>query len=354
MKRILVAPLDWGLGHATRCIPIVRELLSRNCEVILAGSGSSLALLKAEFPGLDYVVLPAYDPVYPRMGSMVSKMIRQIPKFIKTIHQEHQETEKLIRQKKIDVVIADNRYGCWSSAIPSVFITHQSNILMPKRFGWLQGLVRKLNISHMRKFTRCWIPDDPTGWLSGELISFGKIDAALNIDYIGALSRFAPSSPHVQKKYDIVAICSGPEPQRTLLENLILPELKRSGYKYFLVRGLPSAENQAHHNIADFLTANVLQTLIESADMVIARSGYSTIMDLQSLKKKAIFIPTPGQTEQEYLAAKLMQQRIAFSMDQKQFNLETALKESSQYTGFLSSPKDNGVLLKQAMDNILW
>ena len=139
-RRILVAPLDWGLGHATRCIPIINALLKRNAEVIIAGSGSSAGLLKAEFPNLKHYSLPGYNPRYATNGNMVWAMAKQLPQFIKTIRQEYTAINELVQKEKIDVLISDNRYGCYSAQAKSIFISHQLNILMPVRFKWMNRL----------------------------------------------------------------------------------------------------------------------------------------------------------------------------------------------------------------------
>jgi uncharacterized protein (TIGR00661 family) len=334
MKRVLIAPLDWGLGHATRCIPIVRMLLKSKCEVLLAGSGNSLAVLRREFPELKFFFLPAYDPQYSVTGSMVSKMISQLPHFARVIAKEHRTLEKIVVENKLDIVIADNRFGCWSSNATSVFITHQSNILMPRRFGWLSWFVRKINLMFVKKFDVCWVPDDPNDSLAGDLVYFGRLPANPPAEFIGHLSRFTQSAEVQQVIYDIVVILSGPEPQRTLLEKIVSAQLIKSSYKYFIVRGLPELSAAAPSHTAHFLDSVSLQHLLHSSHMVIARSGYSTVMDMASLGKKAIFIPTPGQTEQVYLAKRLREKKIAFSMDQNNFDLELAMQRSSEYMGF--------------------
>jgi uncharacterized protein (TIGR00661 family) len=346
--KVLIAPLDWGLGHATRCIPIIRMLIENSCTTFIAGNGNSLEVLKREFPGNKFFLLPAYDPKYPSRGSMVWKMLGQMPHFIRTVKNEHHALEKIVRENQIDIVIADNRYGCWSSKATSVFITHQSNILMPKRFGWLAGVVKKVNTTLMKKFDVCWIPDDPQGSLAGELITFGKIPKNISTEFVGHLSRFIPSG-EVTIIYDVVVVLSGPEPQRTLLENIIVPQLKKSTYKYFVVRGLPESESQSRDShTADFLTSSSLQRIIESSRIIIARSGYSTVMDMASLGKKVIFIPTPGQTEQLYLAKKLKEAKIALSMEQMNFDFELAMQESKHYTGFPQRNLSN-LLLEPAL-----
>ena len=352
MRRILIAPLDWGLGHATRCIPIIRELQSQGCEVLLAGSGDSLELLRREFTHLRTFMLPGYRPRYAHGGSMVWTMALQLPHFSRVISAEHGAIARIIEKEKIELIISDNRYGCWSRKIPSVFITHQSNVLMPARFGWLGPVVRTLNERLISRFQTCWIPDFPPDQsLSGDLIAFGNTDLMLKKEYIGWLSRFELSN-RTARKYDAIAVFSGPEPQRTLLEIIVMEQLKKSKLAYRVVRGLPALNAEpSDKRIVNFLASGILQEELEAADLVIARSGFSTVMDLHALGKKAVFIPTPGQTEQEYLAARLMQKGVAFSMRQAKFNLSTAIEESKKFTGFTPPPKNT--LLREAVARLL-
>ena len=352
MKKVLITPLDWGLGHATRCIPIIRELQSRGCLVSIGGSGDSLTLLRKEFSSLTFFELPGYNPVYPSTGSMVWKMASQLPKFRKVIREEHECVERIIEENKIDLIISDNRYGCWSEKIPSVFITHQTNILMPKRFGWLAGIVRYLNNRMINRFTYCCIPDCPDGQrLAGELTSFGDHRVRTKVLYIGSLSRFKPTIQY-EKKFDVLCIFSGPEPQRSMLEKIVSDQLPSSGLKYFIVRGIFSSSSFEDKHVVNFLATEKLQEAIEQSEVIIARSGFSTVMDLAALGKKAIFIPTPDQTEQQYLAATLMKKKVAFSMPQNKFNLATAWQESKSYSGF-ASPHDEKDLLEKMLDEIL-
>lgn len=356
MKRVLVTPLDWGLGHATRCIPVIRLLLKYTCAVYIAGSGDSLLLLQKEFPQLATFILPAYKPVYPAGGSMVFKMARQLPRFSRVIQEEHRLTEEIVIRERIDIVISDNRYGCWSSVAKSIFITHQSNILMPKRFGWLSPFVRRANHRMMRKFLQCWIPDRPGNEsIAGDLISFGSFDHTIAHRYIGPLSRFIPSGKRTIE-YDLLCILSGPEPQRTILENIVVQQVNKTNIKTLIVRGLPGniahVELGTHAEVVPFMNSEALQEAIESSSIILARSGFSTVMDLTRLGGHVIFIPTPGQTEQEYLAQRLLQKGIAYSAPQNTFDLVKALHETQQLTGFTPLPEDNH-LLEQAVTSIL-
>ncbi len=351
-KRVLVAPLDWGLGHATRCIPVIRGLLGRNCEVVIASSGDALSLLRTEFPQLKAFELPGYKPVYPSRGSMVWKMALQLPKFIKTIAAEHFETEKIVQELGIDIVISDNRYGCFSKKVKSVFVTHQLHILMPERYRWLERRINRFNTAQIKQYEECWVPVANTSdSFIPELLA---ADPAIKLQPIGYLSRF--EKKQVAKKYDILVICSGPEPQRTIFEAGIIAQLDSMSGNCLLVRGKPENDGpsvQVPENILviDFMHADELNMAIEASDLIIARSGYSTVMDLARLNKRAIFIPTPGQTEQEYIARQLMQREIAYYMTQQHFDLQIALKESLKFNGFTNFEHDN-LLLKNAIASI--
>jgi uncharacterized protein (TIGR00661 family) len=353
MKKILIAPLDWGFGHATRCIPIIHELLKRRCTVLVAGSGDSLLLLKREFPHLTFYNLPAYAPVYSRKQSMILKLIIQIPKFVATIRKEHLEIERLVEQHGIDFIISDNRYGCWCAKTPSIFITHQLHILMPRRLKWIEPLVGRLNKWLIRKFSHCWIPDymDEKFNLSGKL---SMNDEAMlgQVTYIGPLSRFRRAD-NLQNTYDLVCVFSGPEPQRSIFEETVCRQLRGSCLRYLVIRGVLSKSGSTQENEIAFLDTKDLQGIISQSLMVIARSGYSTIMDLAALGKKGVLVPTPGQTEQEYLADRWKRLGVFYSASQHNFNLQEALEKSKSYTGLKIDSSHSNELLSQAVDALL-
>jgi uncharacterized protein (TIGR00661 family) len=353
MANVLITPLDWGLGHATRCIPIINELLKRQCTVLIAGNGDSLALLKNEFPDLLFLQLPGYRPVYSSKKILIWKLVLQVPKFIRAIRQEHRQVGAIIRQHNVDIIISDNRYGCWSKETVSILITHQLNIIVPRGFGWLNGMVRAYNYKLIKRFSWCWVPDyaDPEKSLSGILSQHNKKSLA-NVRHIGPLSRLTKAG-HCEAKYDVVCVFSGPEPQRSIFENIVIPQLKTSGLRYFVVRGIFNGENFLSSNEAVSLDSKSLQSIISESSIVIARSGYSTIMDLAALGKKAIMVPTPGQTEQEYLARRWSQKGILYATTQESFSLQKSLNESSSYPGFSAAIDDATKLLGQALDELI-
>lgn len=331
-KRILICPLDWGLGHATRCIPIIRLLLEKNAEVIIATDKQPLALLKKEFPSLKFIVFKGYEINYSRTNSMVLSMFFSIPKIIRAIKREHIELNRIIDENNIDVVISDNRYGCWSKKTKSIFITHQLMIKSP--FG--ENFLHHKILKYIKNFDECWIPDyEGADNLSGELSHKYKIPA--NTFFIGPLSRFK-FVKNLEMEYDIMAIISGPEPQRSIFEKQVAEQIYKSDLKALVVYGIPEKEikieTKQNVKMISHLSAIEMEECISKSKIIIARSGYSTIMDLATLGKKAFFVPTPGQTEQEYLAELLKSKKVSFFQNQKIFDLQLAMSESEKYSGF--------------------
>ena len=337
-KTILVAPLHWGLGHATRCVPIIEALLKNDFNVILASDGGALLMLRKEFPTLEALELPTYDITYPKKGSHFKwKIFLKLPHIQNTIALEKKIVQKLVSEGKVDGIISDNRFGVRSKKIPSVFITHQLNVLT----GITTAVTSKMHQKIIRKYDVCWVPDvSGKNNLSGILGHLEKTD--LNIKYMGILSRMGKKE--IPKKYTIIALLSGPEPQRTLLEEKIVMEFKDYKSPVLLVQGL-MAEKQKQKNfgsikIVNFMQRKELQTALNESDIVISRSGYTTVMDLSVLEKKAFFIPTPGQFEQEYLAKTLQAKGIAPSCSQKDFASEK-IKETAFYEGFKNIHSEN-------------
>lgn len=344
-RKILIAPLDWGLGHATRSIPIIREFLNHGCEVQIASSGGALILLKEEFPALKFHELVSYKATYAAKMSFMLKILLQMPRFLWAISEEHRQVERIVRSENIDWVISDNRYGCWSRQAPSVLITHQINILVPLGWKWLEKIVNAGNRRQIKKFTHCWVPDFPDG-MTGKMTQH----SSLKVTFIGMISRF--ESMNMPLKHEILFLFSGPEPQRTILEAKMKSEVRRTGQKnYFVVKGKPGPEGFVE-NEANHLPSKAMNEAVVSSELVISRSGYTTIMDLCRLGKNAIFIPTPGQTEQEYLAEQLKEKGIAFYQNQNEFDLTFALAESKKYKGFAGYPFSSN-LLTQAVDDLL-
>lgn len=306
--KILVTPLDWGLGHATRMVPLIRRLVADGHEVVLAGSGESLRLLEMEFPTLSSVKFRSFSPRFSNRVGVATSILMQIPSFLWACVRERRETERLVRMLDIDCIISDNRYGVHSKRCKSYFVTHQltprSGVAMLQRF---EPLLACLLSRFINKYDGCLIPDVkpyPHG-LSGELSNPRYVKVPIH--YVGALSRMTKEeSADDNNPIDWLCIVSGQEPHRTAMERDMLRLLREKKGRRVLVCGRVTDQtkpNEQHGiNVYPFATAKELSCLIRNARNIVSRSGYSTIMDLYVMRKNAILLPTPGQAEQEYLS----------------------------------------------------
>ena len=330
--RILIAPLDWGLGHATRCVPIIGELQELGCEVVLAADGKVAKLLALEFPAIEIRNLQGYHISYGKKGLFLSLFL-QLPRIFRTIKKENKWLKELLKKERFDFVISDNRPGLFNKKSNCIYITHQL-VIQSGKGKWMNNFLQKLHHRYIKKFNTVWIPDLETEKnLAGELSH--PVKQLVTPVYIGLLSRLSITDSLVAN-YNLLVLLSGPEPQRTLLEQIIVNQLSSFQGKVLLVRGLPGATNQLTSTnpdvvIHNHLTATQLQNAIQESELIICRSGYTTLMDLIKLKKKAILIPTPGQPEQEYLAAYMQQQNYFPFVTQQQFQLETVLRKAVSF-----------------------
>lgn len=329
-KRILVAPLNWGLGHATRCIPVIEALMQQGYEPVIASDGAALALLRKEFPELEWAELPSYRITYASNGKFFKwKMLWDSPRILYAVQAEFFRTREILRKYRIDGIISDNRLGVWSSGVPSVFITHQLNVLTgntTRLSSWIHQRIISL-------YRECWVPDLPGEVnLSGVL---GHMKRPLhNLRYIGPLSRFEPRE--LPEVYDLLVLLSGPEPQRSMLESRLLKELETYTGKVLFVCGRIEAEQIAekrgHITYYNYMSSRQLNKALNASKLVLSRSGYTTVLDLAKLSKKAFFIPTPGQYEQEYLAKRLDEMGLVPSCGQDAFTL-SMLERCERYKG---------------------
>jgi len=297
-KTIFIAPLDWGLGHATRCVPIIRELEKEN-KIIIGVTPRIKLIFDQEFPHLQQIELPSYNISYSKILPLWLKLLLSWPSINKVIKQEHNLLDNLLDKLKIELVISDNRFGLHTVKLPTVFVTHQLFLKTP--FG--RGLAQNINKKYILKFSEVWVPDyeNENHCLSGELSHGSHFHA--NVKYIGPQSRLT-FKDNLPPKYDVLFLLSGPEPQQSILGQYLISTIaKKSDLKYALVSNSFVANSTPQLDVFKSPTAEKLSELIVQSKKIICRSGYSTLMDLHLLKKKNIvLIPTPGQTEQEYLA----------------------------------------------------
>jgi Glycosyltransferase family 28 C-terminal domain len=341
-KKILYTVLNWGLGHASRSIPIIQKLLKENNEIIIASDGDALRLLEITFPTLQFLTLPAYNIRYPTKN-MLWNLVIQSKKFYTATRQEHIITQQFVIDNNIDEIISDNRFGCYSPLVKkNIFVTHQVNILSPIAF--LSPLASFVNQYFIKRFDEIWIPDeaDEKKSLAGKL-SHGNFEHLPPLKYIGVQTRlqvtktdgqsdFFSQMPLGEKK--VAVILSGPEPQRRFLsDELFEKAAPLTSISFVFVQGLPQQYDDffPKKNIRNisFLNTEDLNNLVLEADVIITRSGYSTLMDLKVLGKETLLIPTPGQTEQIYLAEKCTHLEGFYTQKQGKINLEVFFKKNT-------------------------
>lgn len=332
IKTVLIAPLDWGLGHATRCIPLIKALIINKFEVIIAGNSTQKALLQKEFPHLIFLDLKGYEVHYSHQKWMLPfTLLKQLPRIKATIRYENKWLQKAIDHYNIQLVISDNRYGLYTSKVPCVFITHQLTIKAPSIFA--ERVIQRISYQYINRYQACWVPDTESNNAVAGILSHPTRLPAIPVHYMGLLSRFEkePVSP---KKYDYCIVLSGPEPQRTILEDKILHSITTVQGRFLLIRGKPADTTIVTLpgvDIRNHLSGEDMQAAFRESEYIISRSGYTTVMELLTLQKKSILIPTPGQTEQEYLAKRLMNKGWSYSIEQKHFNLKKAIEAATQF-----------------------
>ncbi|MBN2892583.1 MAG: hypothetical protein JXL97_12015 [Bacteroidales bacterium] len=325
---ILISPLNWGIGHATRIVPIIKYL-KKTHNVTIAADGNSYFFLKKEFPELIIKKAPSLEIHYsPTRFLMPFKILITIPKLLIFYFKNRKWIESYIKKHKTDVIISDNRFGFFSKKVKSIFITHQIRIAMPKNLRIFSNLAFGVNKLNIEKFNECWIPDK-NSQLSGKLSDTKKLKIITH--EIGILSRFTNNiNKEKRAKYDILIIISGPEPQRTIFEKKITESLKKSSYKTLILSGKPQKSDITTQNnitIKSHVSTDAFLEYLTSSKIIIARAGYSTIMDLIALKKTAIIIPTPGQTEQEYLADYLHNKELFIRAKQDNFDVYKSIND---------------------------
>ncbi|RFM29988.1 glycosyltransferase [Deminuibacter soli] len=347
---VLVAPLDWGLGHTTRCVPIIRQLQHHGYKVIVAAEGPALFLLRQEFPGIDYLELKGYRIQYAKYKRLLPlKILLQLPKIFFAIRYEHRWLQQKIKELPVQMVISDNRYGLWSKAIPSIFVTHQLQIQTP--FTWLTRFVQILNYRYIRHFNTCWVPDTAGSFNVAGNLSHPQVLPRVPVVYTGLLSRLQTLPLQgAAMRYRWLFLLSGPEPQRSLLQQKLLQLAAEMDENVLLVLGRPGStavtQGPANCTVINHLSSENMQQAFAGCDFVLSRSGYTTVMELLLLQKKALLVPTPGQTEQEYLAGHLQQQQWCYTCTQNELTIEqlhAATQFHYQLPAFTSTGLDEAI-----------
>ena len=333
----MICPLNWGLGHATRCIPLIAQWQELGCEVTLAASGRPLALLRQRFPSLRTIEFPDYHIRVPKSKRLILHLLIRWPWLLYHIRAERKTLQRLIAQHHFDVIVSDNRYGLWSPLAHCILITHQIMLKAPKGFRFGEGIVHRKLLRQFQHFDEIWIPDvEGVPNLSGDLSH--QYPLPPHARYIGWMSRFAVSPDSIDsavaKNYDITVLISGPEPQRSYFEDILVKQMRELKGSFCIIRGCPDQPNrtssEAHIDFVNHADDAALTQIIRSSRCLICRPGYSTLMDLIYLGKSAVLVPTPGQTEQIYLGERMHAQGWFVTQPQSSLRLSSLLDDPSE------------------------
>ncbi len=336
-----------GIGHATRSIPLIKALINEGHEIVIISYDRALALLKKEFPELKFYNLPDYPIKYTQKAhQFLPYFILNTRKIFKTLFDMHKLFLEIDERENFDIIISDSRYDIFNRFKPSYLIIHQLRIMM--KAAVLRGGIMFYNSYMSKYFKKIVVPDFEENGLTGEMSHNLKFIDGGKVKYIGVLSPFRHRS--LERDIDVLISISGPEPQRTIFEEKVMESIGDLNGKIVITLGRPEKEDYKRENVEiySYLSSNKREEIMNRSKLVISRSGYSTIMDLYAIGGKAMFVPTPGQPEQRYLAQHLQSMGIAGYVSQDNLNLANLVKESEKYRGF-----EGGYDVSKSVENFL-
>ncbi|WP_406537836.1 glycosyltransferase [Fibrobacter sp.] len=404
--KVFVAPLDWGLGHATRCVPVVREFLRAGAEVELAVVKANANFFREVFPELRQRLAPSYNIVYPKHGyNMALWLLKNSMHLNAVMRYEHHFAEEMVERHGYDVLFSDNRFAFYSKKALSIYMTHQRRIAFPRAFAAFERIGVMWHANIMRKFDEVWVPDlEIYPGYAGSLSHSGATPGDKPMRFVGTLSRFsemgndgnalgnAPAPVDLERvvdlmsvsefmahsanvewdaapekrtsgnhsfemraNYKVVAVVSGVEPARTQFEQQLRDALAQIPGRHMMILGKPSAEQktwtEGNIEFHTHLATNDFADAVKRADFVVSRGGYSTVMDMAELGAKCIFVPTPGQFEQIVLAHDLSKAGYAVEIPADELSAETLASAFEKSVKMPKVEKQN--LLHDAVENVV-
>ena len=404
--KVLVAPLDWGLGHATRCVPVVREFLRAGAEVELAVVKANANFFREVFPELRQRLAPSYNIVYPKHGyNMALWLLKNSMHLNAVMRYEHHFAEEMVKRHGYDVLFSDNRFAFYSKKALSIYMTHQRRIAFPRAFAAFERIGVMWHANIMRKFDEVWVPDlEIYPGYAGSLSHSGATPGDKPMRFVGTLSRFsemgndgnalgnAPAPVDLEREvdlmsvsefmahsanvewdaapekrtsgnhsfemranYKVVAVVSGVEPARTQFEQQLRDALAQIPGRHMMILGKPSAEQktwtEGNIEFHTHLATNDFAEAVKRADFVVSRGGYSTVMDMAELGAKCIFVPTPGQFEQIVLAHDLSKAGYAVEIPADELSAETLASAFEKSVKMPKVEKQNQ--LHDAVENVV-
>ena len=367
--KVLVAPLDWGLGHATRCVPVVREFLRKGAEVEIAVVKANAAFFREVFPEVRQRIAPAYNIVYPKHAiNMALWLVQKSSHLNAVIRFEHRFAEEMVARHGYDIIVSDNRFGFYSTKAHSVYMTHQRRIAFPAAFAALEGLGIRWHNSVMKHFDEVWVPDEER--FQGYAGSLSHVSGCpVPLKFVGLLSRFADLDAEKnadcglenararfgREGQNVLAVVSGVEPARTQFETKLREILAQVPGNHVMVLGKPqkglNTWTEGNIEFHNHLPTEEFARAVKNADWVISRGGYSTVMDMAFLGAQCIFVPTPGQYEQVALAKDLASSGYAVHVPAQELSLKSLEKAFLAKVALPVPPREN--VLRETVEDLL-
>lgn len=340
--RVLFAVHDWGLGHATRCLVLIRGLLEAGHSVSVLSYGRALRLLRQELAdACEFIELRDIPkPLSRHAAAFYVKMSLSLPQVFLTFHRERRAVERLCAGGRFDRIVSDSRFGVCHPSIPSYYLFHSLRQIIPGRPRCLERLVELSQQRLLADGHKILIPDEAQNGLAGDLCH--NVDPSWNgrIEYIGILSSVERTAEEPDLDYFISV--SGAEPQRTIFENMVLNQVRHLPGRVVVALGRPetspAVEQDGRITVYSYLDRARQQQFMNRARLIITRSGYTTLMELAELGKRALLIPTVGQSEQEYLARHHEKRRNLHYVLQHKLDLAQDAQAAADYAGLPALP----------------
>jgi len=334
--RILYAVGSWGLGHATRTLPILHALLEAGAELTVVSAGRALLLLQQELDGrCEFLAWPDVPSTLGRTAlEFYARSAAALPRMLAAMAGERARTAALLRRRRLDRIVSDNRYGVQHPAVPSFHLAHGLRFIAPGRVRAVERLLEAFNYHWFARLRRVIVPDTREDRLAGDLAHGLRVFPPHLVAYTGILSRLRQRP--LPRDLDLFVTLSGPEPQRTILEQIVRRELAAFRGRAVAALGTPDRPGVERRDGCEFygyLDRAGQEEMMNRARVVVARAGYSTIMDLAEVERPAVLIPTPGQTEQVYLARYHDGRGAVRGVDQPRFRLARDVALAAQRPG---------------------
>lgn len=335
--KILFAVHDWGLGHATRDLPLIRGLAASGHRVWVLSTGRALQLLQGELgEACEYVRLQDIPkPLGRRPFWFYVRMSLSLPVVFWTFHRERRLVDALVAEHGFDRIVSDSRYGVCSPSVPSFYLVHSLRQIIPGRPKRLEKMVEAAQKLMWRRAVKLLIPDEEEDGLAGDLCHDLACSWEGRLEYIGVLASVRRRD--VPQDVDHFISVSGAEPQRTMFERLVLSQASSLPGRVIVALGRPEAgaavSDGGRVQVHAFMARAEQEEMMNRARLVISRSGYTTLMELAELRRRALLVPTVGQSEQEYLAERLERLGRMHAVKQGDLDLVRDAARALEYGG---------------------